>query len=642
MAVLDFEMTDRVLKEDRVFSPPPELVDRSAVADYMRAKGFSSYQELHDWSVANNLEFWQEQADELEWFNRGQRTLEWDYPLAKWFVGAECNIVYNCLDAHMKTWRKNKVAFYWEGENGDTHVYTYAELYRQVNRFANALVRHGLKRGDLVTLYMPRIPEQIIAMLAVARIGAVHSVVYSGFSHQALKDRIVDAQSKMVITADGYYYRNKLVPLKQTVDEAIRDVASVDTVIVAIRAANPVNMVRGRDLYWEEALHGAGTHQPCEVMDAEDMLYTLYTSGTTGRPKGIVHVHGGTMVGAYTTTKFVFDIRDEDVYWCTADPGWVTGHSYIVYGPLLTGATSIFYEGSIDQPTPGRWWDIIEKYGVTTLHSTPTAVRGLMRFGKQWPARYDLSSLRLLGSVGEPINPEAWMWYREVTGDHCPIMDTWWQTETGSHMICPVPMSTLKPGSATRSFLGIDADVVDKQGDSVPANKGGYLVIRKPWPSMMRTLFKDHERYETYWNTIPGVYFAGDAAHKDEDGYFWIQGRVDDVIKKSGYRLGTSEIESALVSHHHVAEAACIGKPDEVKGERIKAFVTLRSGYQPSDALIEELQLHVRQTVGPIAVPDEMEFVENLPKTRSGKIMRRLLKAKDLGQPIGDTSTLED
>jgi acetyl-CoA synthetase len=642
MSKLDFEMTDRVLTEERVFDPPQSLVENARVTAYMKSKGFSTYEELYQWSIQNPEAFWAEMAQELPWFKKWDRAIEWNEPYVKWFVGGTCNISYGCLDQHMKTARRNKVAYYWEGEDGTRKTYTYADLYRAVNRFANALSKLGIKKGDKVVLYMPRIMEQIIAMLAVVRLGAIHSIVYSGFSHQALADRIQDGEAKLVITADGSFYRGKVIDLKKIVDEAVASCPTIEHVIYATRAGNPIHVTEGRDLTWESVFETADDLQPAEEMDSEDPMYMLYTSGTTGKPKGIVHVHGGTMVGTYATTKFVFDLKDEDVYWCTADPGWVTGHSYIVYGPLLNGSTSVFYEGSFDVPDAGRWWSIIQHYGVNIWYTTPTAIRALMRFGNQWPEKYDLSSLRLLGSVGEPINPEAWMWFREVTGGDKPIMDTWWQTETGAHMITPVPITPLKPGSGTRPFLGVEADVVDKEGNSVPANKGGYLVIRKPWPSIMRTIYKDAERYENYWKTIKGMYFAGDAAHKDSDGYFWIQGRIDDVIKKSGYRLGTSEIESALVSHPNVAEAAVIGKPDDVRGESIKAFVILRSGYTASEALQNELRQHVRGTVGPIASPDEIEFVDSLPKTRSGKIMRRVLKAKELGQPVGDLSTLED
>jgi acetyl-CoA synthetase len=641
MSNLQFENTSRVLQEKRVYHPDATTVENAAITAYMRQKGFSSYDELHRWSVEHNEEFWAEQARELHWFAPWTKVLDWNYPYAKWFVGARTNICYNALDRHKGTPTWNKVAYYFEGERGDTRTLSYAQVYREVNRLAGALKSLGIKKGDRVTIYLPRIPEQIIAMLAVARLGAVHSVVFSGFSAQALRDRIQDGQSKLVITADGYYYRNKVVDLKSIVDEAVVQCPTVQKVLVCERAGNHVNWSDERDVKWSEIMNRPYAEVPCEEVDSEDMLYILYTSGSTGRPKGVVHVHGGYAVGAYTTCKFTFDLKPTDVFYCTADPGWVTGHTYIVYGPMMLGATQVFYEGAPTVPDPGRTWALVEKYGVTILYTAPTAIRGLMRFGEEYPARYNLSSLRLLGSVGEPINPEAWQWYRKVAGEH-PVMDTWWQTETGVHMITPNPATPLKPGSATRPFLGIDADVVDKQGRSVAVNAGGFLVIRKPWPSMLRTCFNDDARYQVYWNTMQGVYFAGDAAYKDEDGYFWIQGRVDDVIKKSGHRLGSSEIESALVAHPAVAEAAVIGKPNEVTGESIKAFVILKAGFHASDALYEELRQHVRHEVGPIASPDEIAFVTALPKTRSGKIMRRLLKAQELGLDTGDTSTLDE
>ncbi|RIK44007.1 MAG: acetate--CoA ligase [Chloroflexi bacterium] len=639
---LDWETTSRVLSEERLFEPRPETVDNANITAYMREKGFSSWEELHRWSVEHNEEFWAEMASNLHWFTPWKRTLDWQPPYAKWFVGGTTNIVYNALDRHMQTPTRNKVAFYWEGEDGSSRTISYADLYYEVTRFANALQNLGLSQGDRVVIYMPRVPEQIVAMMAAARLGIVHSVVYSGFSAQALRDRVQDAEAKVVITSDGSYYRGKAVPLKNIVDDAVRECPSVKKVITVRRTGNDISWHRGRDVWYHDLVELANPYGEAAQLDSEAMLYMLYTSGTTGRPKGIVHVHGGYMVGVYTTLRFAFDLKPDDVYWCTADPGWVTGHSYIVYGPLITGATSVFYEGAIDFPDPGRVWRMIEKYAVTILYTTPTAIRSLMRFGDGWPAAADLSTLRLLGTVGEPINPEAWVWYRRVAGDRQPVIDTWWQTETGSQMITPTPITPLKPGSATKPFLGVDAAVVDKTGKEVGTNEGGYLVVRKPWPSMMRTIYRDPERYEAYWNTIPGVYFAGDAAHRDADGYFWIQGRVDDVIKKSGYRLGSSEIESALVSHEAVAEAAVIGKPDEVKGEAIKAFVILKTGYSASDQMIAALRQHVRANVGPIAVPEEIEIVPSLPKTRSGKIMRRVLKARELGQEVGDLSTLEE
>jgi acetyl-CoA synthetase len=639
---LDWETTSRVLSEDRIFEPGADVVENANITAYMRKKGFSTYDDLHAWTIENPEAFWAEMAEDLHWFEQPTTTLEWKSPDAKWFVGGKTNICYNALDRHMSTPVRNRVAFYWEGEDGSTRTVSYSDLYYEVSRFANALKSLGVERGDRVIIYLPRIPEQWVAMLAIARIGAVHSVVYSGLSAQALRDRAQDAQAKAVITSDGFLFRGKVVGLKDIVDAAVRECPTVKKVITVKRAGNDISWHRGRDVWYHDVLDLAAPYSPCEELDAEDWLYMLYTSGSTGKPKGIVHVHGGYQVGISATSKFVFDYKPGDVYWCTADPGWVTGHSYIVYGPLIAGATSVFYEGAPDFPDPGRIWRTIEKYGVNILYTAPTAIRALMRLGDGWPGASDLSSLRILGSVGEPINPEAWMWYRKIAGGHQPIVDTWWQTETGMQMITPTPIMPLKPGSATKPFLGIDAAVVDKDGNEVGANEGGYLIVRNPWPAMMRTIFGDRERFEGYFTTIPGVYFAGDAAHRDQDGYFWIQGRVDDVIKKSGYRLGSSEIESALVSHEAVAEAAVIGKPDEVKGESIKAFVTLKSGYEGTEQLINELRLHVRNNVGPIAVPDEIEISPSLPKTRSGKIMRRVLKAKELGQDTGDLSTLEE
>ncbi|HQX63422.1 MAG TPA: acetate--CoA ligase [Thermomicrobiales bacterium] len=639
---LDWETTNRVLSEERVFEPSEDVVESANITAYIRSKGFSSYDELHAWSVEHSEEFWGEMAEELDWFKPWDKVLDWQVPHAKWFVGGETNIVYNALDRHMSTPTRNKVAFYWEGEDGATRTISYSDLYHEVCRFAGALKSMGIKEGDRIVIYMPRIPEQIVAMVAAARIGVVHSVVYSGFSAQALRDRIQDAEAKAVITADGYFYRGKMVGLKSIVDDAVRQCPTIKRVVNVKRANNEVKWYPNRDVWYHEVMALATPDTEIAHLDAEAPLYMLYTSGTTGKPKGIVHVHGGYMVGVYATMKYVFDMRPDDVYWCSADPGWVTGHSYIVYGPMIAGATSVFYEGAIDYPDPGRIWRTIERYGVTIFYTSPTAIRALMRFGDQWPAESDLSTVRLLGTVGEPINPEAWIWYRKIAGNRQPVIDTWWQTETGMQMITPTPITPLKPGSATKEFLGVKASVVDKNGKEVGVDEGGYLVIHNPWPAMMRTICRDPGRYESYWNTIPGVYFAGDAAHRDADGYFWIQGRVDDVIKKSGYRLGSMEIESALVSHPAVAEAAVIGKPDEIKGEAIKAFVILKTGYEPSEHLLNDLRLHVRVNVGPIAVPEELEFVTSLPKTRSGKIMRRFLKAQELGQEVGDISTLEE
>ncbi len=510
-----------------------------------------------------------------------------------------------------------------------------------VNRFGNALKSLGVQKGDRVTIYIPRSPEQIIAMLASAKIGSVHSVVYSGFSAGALRDRIEAAQPKVVVTADGSHYRGKVVRLKDAVDEARKDIASVKNCVVVRMAGNETKTLPG-DVEWSDLIQNASPKLECEQMDSTDPLFILYTSGTTGKPKGVVHVHGGYQVGVYITMKWVFDIKDDDIFWCTADPGWITGHSYIAYGPLLNCATQFFYEGAPDYPAPDRWWSNVERYKVTVLYATPTAIRALMRYGDEYPKKHDLSSLRLLGSVGEPINPEAWLWLRKVTGDRLTIMDTWWQTETGMHMITPLPSVECKPGSAFKPFPGVVAAVVDKDGKEVPPNVGANLVIKTPWPAMMSTIYNDPARYEAYWNTIQGCYYTGDTARIDKDGYFWILGRADDVLKVSGYRIGPAEVESTLVSHKAVAEAAVIGKPDPVKGEVIKAFVVLRQGFQPSEELDKELKMHVRTNMGPICVPSEIEFASSLPKTRSGKIMRRLLRARELGLPVGDISTLED
>ena len=628
--------------EKELYPPSAQTIERARI---------KSYDEVSRSAAADPEGYWEKEALELEWFEPWTQVLDWQPPFAQWFLGAKCNIVHNCLDRHLKTWRRNKLALIWESESGQHRTFSYFSLHREVTRFANVLKSLGARKGDRITVYMPRIPEQLIAILACARIGAVHSVIFGGFSVDALQERIQDAESRLVITADGGFMNEKVIPLKEMVDQAVRKSPSVEAVLVVRRVTleRPelkIPMEQGRDFWYDElaALPIAARPCPCEPMDSEDPLFILYTSGTTGRPKGILHVHGGYMVGAYSTFKNVFDIQDEDRYWCTADAGWVTGHTYIVYAPFLTGATQVMYEGAPSYPYPDRWWSIIAKLGVNILYSTPTAIRGLMRYGEAWPERHDLSSLRLLGSVGEPINPEAWRWYHRVIGkERCPIMDTWWQTETGSFMISPLPCVTLKPGTATRPLPGIDMDVVDEQGNPVPQGQDGYLVIRKPWPSMLRTLYKNPDLYkQVYWSKVPGVYTTGDSARKDEDGYIWVVGRMDDVIKVSGYRLGTAEVESALVSHPSVAEAACIGLPHEVKGNSIKAFVVLREGKEAGPELEDELRDHVGVHLSKIARPDAIEIVDKLPKTRSGKIMRRLLKAKELGQPIGDTSTLED
>ena len=627
------ENIDTLLKESRLYHPTAQTKAAAHIQDYE-----SAYKK----SIADPEGFWSDVAKELVWFSPWTKVLEWNYPWAKWFVGATCNIAYNCLDRHVKTWRKNKVAIIWVGENDQERVITYGELYRQVNRCANALKTLGLKKGDRVTIYLPKVPEQIVAMLACARIGVIHSVVYSGFSAPALASRIQDAECKLVITADVGFDRGKVLNLKTVVDQAVANCPTVERVVVLRRQTPAVALSVPKEIDWHDWLKNEKAVCEAEQLDAEHPLYILYTSGTTGKPKGVVHVHGGYMVGTYITTKYVFDLKEDDVYFCVADPGWVTGHSYIVYGPLLNGATILTVEGKPDYPNPGRWWDLIERYGVSIFYTTPTAIRLLMRYGEDWPKKYDISTLRILGSVGEPINPEAWQWFHRATGENKPIMDTWWQTETGSILITPLPTVPLKPGSATRPFLGIEADVVDSEGNSLPVNAGGFAVIKKPWPSMMRTIYKDPERYKTYWNTIPNCYTAGDICHKDKDGYMWFMGRADDVIKVAGNRLGTAEVESALVSHPAVAEAAVIGKPHKLVGESIKAFIILKQGEVDSPALIQSIKDQVLKELGKIAVPSEIDIVPSLPKTRSGKIMRRVLKAKELGHDLGDISTIED
>jgi len=630
-----------------VYRPSDAIVENSNVMAYARSRGFSSYEELYQWTLDNNEQFWADMASELEWFQPWEKVLDdSNKPFFKWFTGAKTNIVHNAIDRHAASWRKNKLAMVWEGEDGTQRTFSYHALNREVSKMANVLKSVGVKKGDIVTIYLPRIPELPMMMLACAKIGAAHSVVYGGFSEAALADRLADAQSKVLVTADGGFMRGKIVELKKIADEAMARTPTVQTCLVIKRTGHSINMELGRDLWLHElmGLPIAAADCPTEVMDAEDPLFILYTSGTTGKPKGVVHTHGGYMVGIYATLKMVFDIKEDDRYWCAADPGWITGHSYIVYAPLITGATSFMYEGAPNYPFPDRWWSLVSKHSISILYTAPTAIRGLMRFGEAWPSRHDLSSLRLLGSVGEPINPEAWKWFYSVIGkDRCPIMDTWWQTETGMFMITPTPVVPLKPGSATRPFLGIEADVVREDGTPCGPNEDGLLVIKRPWPAMMRTILNDPQRYvDTYWTRIPGVYAAGDSARKDEDGYIWVIGRLDDVIKVSGYRLGTAEVESALVSHPAVAEAAAIGLPHEVKGNAIHAFVILRAGFDGSPKLEEELRAHVGHELGPIARPDAITFVSVLPKTRSGKIMRRVLKARAQGLPEGDISTLEE
>ncbi|MCD6467942.1 MAG: acetate--CoA ligase [Thermoplasmata archaeon] len=630
-----------LLEEKRVFNPPEDLVRNSNVKKWMDEHGIKSYEELLE--KAKDIEwFWAEVAkDVVEWYEPYKKVLEWNPPYAEWFVGAKYNIVHDALDKHMETDVKDKVAYIFEGEPGDTKQLTYHDLYVEVNKLANALKELGIKKGDRVGIYLPMIPELPIAMLACAKIGAIHSVVFSGFSALALRDRINDCEAKAVITCDSFYRRGNKVALKKQADEALEDAPSVEHCIVYRRTGDEVPWNEGRDLWWHDIVKDQPEECETEKMDANDPLYFLYTSGTTGKPKGIIHRHGGYAVGIATTLKWVFDLKKNDVWWCAADVGWVTGHSYIVYAPLILGVTSVIYEGAPNYPEPDRWWEIIEKYKVSVLYTSPTSIRLFMRYGEEWVNKHNLSSLRLLGSVGEPINPEAWIWYHKNIGkEKCPIMDTWWQTETGHFLITPLPITPLKPGSATKPFPGIQADVFDENGKSI-TNAGGNLVILKPWPGMLKGLYKAPERYkETYWSKFKDVYLAGDVARKDEDGYFWIQGRADDVLNVSGHRIGNSEVESALVSHPKVAEAAVVGKPHELKGEAIVAFVALKSGVEPSEELKKELREHVGVQMGKIARPDEIWFVNDLPKTRSGKIMRRVIRAKALGQDVGDTSTL--
>jgi acetyl-CoA synthetase len=624
-----------------VYYPAPEVIAQAHVPDY---------DAVNDAATADLAGFWGRIASEnFDWYEPWETVLdESNAPFYKWFSGAKVNIVHNALDRHMHSEVRNKAAFIFEGEPGDTKVYTYQQLNHEVCKFASVLRAMGVRKGDRVTIYMGRIPELAVAMLACAKIGAIHSVVYGGFSTEALHGRIEDSGSKLVITSDGAWLRGKIIELKKIANEAVERAEIVETVICVKRTGQEVEMISGRDHWYHELmdLPIADPNAPTEVMDAEDPLFILYTSGTTGKPKAILHTHGGYMVGTATTLKWVFDIRPEDVWWCAADPGWITGHSYIVYSPLVLGATGFIYEGAPTHPNPDRWWQLIAKYGITILYTAPTAIRGLMRFGESWPDRHDLSSLRLLGTVGEPINPEAWRWYHRVIGkESCPIMDTWWQTETGNFMITPLPSVPLKPGSATVPFPGVQVDVVDEEGEPVPQGEEGYLVIKGPWPAMLRTVYQDPDRYvQQYWSRFAeqGWYLPGDSAKKDEDGYIWVIGRIDDVIKVSGYRLGTAEVESALVSHEAVAEAAVIGVPDELRGNIIKAYCILRQGYEADEKLERELKDHVGQEMGPIAKPATVEFVDGLPKTRSGKIMRRVLKAKALGQDLGDLSTLAD
>jgi acetyl-CoA synthetase len=634
---------ESLLKEKRLFSPAKEFAKQAnwtprQVAEH-RKLGTKSPQR-----------FWAAMAKEhLTWFSPWKKVLDWKPPYAKWFVGGKLNVAYNCLDRHVEgpgAWRRNKAAIIWEGEPGDTRVLTYGQLHREVCRFANVLKSLGVRKGDRVAIYLPMIPEAAVAMLACTRIGATHSVVFGGFSAESLRDRIQDAGAKLVVTADGGYRRGAASPLKPAVDEALKGADCVEHVVVVRRTGEPTHMTVGRDHWWHERMDSASADCPPAKLDAEHPLFILYTSGTTGKPKGILHTTGGYLTHVATTTKAIFDLKDEDVYWCTADVGWVTGHSYVVYGPLAIGATTVMYEGVPTHPAPDRWWSIIERWGVTVLYTAPTAIRAFIRLGDEHPAKHDLSSLRLLGSVGEPINPEAWMWYhRVIGGKRCPIVDTWWQTETGGILITPLPSSTpTKPGSATLPFPGIDAAVLDGDGRDVKPPAGGFLAIRSPWPGMLRGIWGDRKRYEeTYWSKWKHVYFPGDGAHRDDRGYFWILGRIDDVMNVSGHRIGSMEVESAIVAHPHVAEAAVVGRPDDLTGTAIVAFVTPRGGVEPGKALAASVRDEVTKHIGPIAKPADVRFTDALPKTRSGKIMRRLLRDIAAGKAeVGDTTTLED
>ena len=631
-----------MLDENRQIAPPEEFSKKAHV------KSLDEYMAMYKKSADDLEGFWAEQAEEmLDWYKPWDKVLEWDPPNAKWFEGGKLNIAYNCLDRHLENGRADKTAIIWEGEpEGDQKKFTFKELHAEVSKFANVLKKHGIEKGDRVCLYLPMIPELAIAMLACVRIGAIHSIVFGGFSAESLRDRIIDAEAKMLITSDGSLRRGKQIPLKKNADDSLEGTDTVESVIVVKRTGQDINWEDGRDIWWHDEMAEADDECPAVEMDAEDVSFILYTSGTTGKPKGVVHTTGGYLLYTTLTSKLVFDIKDDDVYWCTADIGWITGHSYIVYGPLSLGATTLMFEGVPNYPEPDRFWDIVEKYKVNIFYTAPTAIRAIAKDGDEWPNKHDLSSLRLLGTVGEPINPEAWMWYYKVIGgEKCPIVDTWWQTETGGIMITPLPGAfPLKPGSATRPFPGIFPKVVREDGTECDANEGGYLIIDKPWPAMLRTIWGDPQRYkDTYFTRFKDVYFTGDGARKDEDDYFWIMGRVDDVINVSGHRIGTMEVESALVSHDAVAEAALVPMPHEIKGQGLYAFVTLASGYEKSDELIKELRNHVSNEIGPIAKPDKIQFAEALPKTRSGKIMRRILKViAEGGTDVGNTTTLAD
>ncbi|MCJ7443633.1 MAG: acetate--CoA ligase [Methanotrichaceae archaeon] len=641
------EKTSVLLEETRLFHPPKDLVENSNVMQYMKKKGFKTEKELRTWASANLEEFWGEMGKEYAtWFKPFDKVLDWKPPYSKWFLGGLINATYNCVDRHAKGAKKDKVAYIGVGEPlGDVRKFTYGDLYKEVNKLANGLKSLGIKKGDIVSIYMPMIPELPIAMLACAKLGIIHSVTFSGFSSKAYGDRVIDGGSRISITVDGFWRRGKVVPLKESADEALLTAPSVEKQIVYKRCGNEVKW-NPRDIWWHDLVKDQSTECDCEQLDPEHRLYLLYTSGTTGKPKGIEHAQGGTVVGCPQTLHWVFDLKDNDVWWCTADIGWVTGHSYIVYAPLSLGVTSIMYEGSPDFPDFGRWWSIIQEHKVNVLYTAPTAIRMFMKAGAQWSDKYDLKSLRLLGTVGEPINPEAWIWYRTNIGrGELQIMDTWWQTETGTFINSPLPTTPLKPGSCTMPLPGYNTEVWDESGHKVPTGEGGNVVIMTPYPTMLRDFYKDPARYmktywEHYWKVAPGVYLAGDKGREDADGYFWIQGRIDDVLKVAGHRLGNSEVESAAVSHPKVAEAAVIGKPDEVKGEVIIVFAILRSGVEPSEDLKKELIAHIRKTLGPVGMPEAVYFVNDVPKTRSGKIMRRVIRAKAMGQPVGDISTL--
>ena len=628
------ELTDVLACSQKVYKPLKKLIKQANVQDYEKTLK----------SAAKNPEkFWEEAARELKWFKPWDKILDKSKkPFFKWFTGAKINLAYNALDRHIETETKDKIAILWEDETGRTREYTYLQLYYEVNKLVNALRDAGIKKGDRVAIYMPNIPETAMAMLACLKIGAMHSVVYAGYSAGALAERIKDARAKILFTADGSFRRGKIIDLKTIVDNAVKKCKSIKKVVVVKNNKQAIKFNKKRDVWYHDFVKGKSTEAKCAKMNSEDPAFVLYTSGTTSKPKGVVHVHGGYAVGVLRTIKWVFDLHGDEIFWCTADPGWITGHSYIIYGPLLAGVTTLMYEGVPDMPKPDKIWKIIEKYKVNVLYTAPTLIRAMMRYGKEWPQKHKMPSLKILGSVGEPINPEAWEWYYKYVGkSRCPIMDTWWQTETGMNMITPLPCAPLKAGSVCKPFPGIIADVVDKNGKQVPVGKGGYLIIKNQWPSMIRTIFNNPKRYiKTYWSQIKGAYFAGDVAFKDKDGYFWIQGRTDDVLKIAGHRIGTAEVESAFVKHKAVVEAGVIGVPDAIKGEVIKAFIILKQKIKPTDLLKQKLKMHVRHTLGPMAVIKDIAFVDKLPKTRSGKIMRRVLKAKELGLPTGDTSAL--